>query len=282
MFAEIPMNAPKIFLSYASEDKDVVTRVHAELVKFGFQPWLDKIDLQPGENWRASISKAIRTSDYVMVFLSKASVSKRGFVQKEFRIALDVLRECPEADIFLIPVKIDDCDVPRKFSHLHCVHLHESGSLEGIVNAIRQHRSRTAAKSAPAALLADFVTMVSRGSHPSYDLDLRWNLVGWNPSFFGVIAKPMGLIHGCHVIDFIRRCENYRDVLCHSRAVFGSDERPWHDKEIVVIQTERFGRTVFNKTAYDIRNRGWHVELLPVDGVMMADLVRALVEIGDA
>ena len=55
------------------------------------------------------IPKAIRASDYILIFLSKTSVAKRGYVQKEFKLALEVLREIPEGTIYAIPVRLDEC-----------------------------------------------------------------------------------------------------------------------------------------------------------------------------
>ncbi len=275
------MNPSKIFLCHAREDKEVVTRVHAQLKDFGFQPWLDKVDLLPGEDWQFEIHKAIRATDFVMVFLSKNSVSKRGYVQKEFKLALDVLDECPEGDIYLIPVKIDECDVPRKFAHLHYVSLQESGSLEKIAKVIQRHSSKTEETAPPAVAPSEFGSIVTRGAFPNYDLDQHYHFKRWNPIFDEVIAKPMGLTLGQHAIDLVKMCDNYDDIIYHSRAVFQPDAMPAYDKETIVIPTENFGRIVFNKTAFQIGNNEWHVELLPVDGEKIAEVVHAMKEIAD-
>jgi hypothetical protein len=48
------------------------------------------------------IPKAIRASDYILIFLSKNSVSKRGYVQDEFKRVLEVMREIPDGTIYAI------------------------------------------------------------------------------------------------------------------------------------------------------------------------------------
>jgi hypothetical protein len=78
----------------------------------GFQPWLDEVDVMPGTNWQLATADAIRRSDVFLACLSKSSVAKRGYVQKEFRLALAVCGERPPGTIYLIPVRLDDCDVP--------------------------------------------------------------------------------------------------------------------------------------------------------------------------
>ncbi len=103
---------PQVFLAHASEDKDAVRQLHAQLTSCGFKPWLDEVDLIPGQNWQAEISRAIKNSDVFAACLSAKSVRKEGYVQKEFRIALDEYAKRPLGSIYFIPVKLDDCEIP--------------------------------------------------------------------------------------------------------------------------------------------------------------------------
>lgn len=146
------MNDIKIFLSHASEDKELVLKIYHSLKKEGFKPWLDKEDLLIGQEWNLVIPKEIRESDYVMVFLSKHSVSKRGYVQKEFKLVLDVLDTIPEGKVFVIPVKIDDCEIPDAFAKFHWINLSEEGALEKIIKSLKKHSSILSKK--PSALEA--------------------------------------------------------------------------------------------------------------------------------
>jgi hypothetical protein len=130
--------AVQIFLCHASEDKNTALDIYEHLRQEGFKPWLDKKDLLPGQFWREEIPKAIKASDFVLVFLSKVSVSKKGFVQKEFKLALEVLDEMPESRIFVIPVRIDNCEIPDKFSNLQWCNLFEKDGLEKMIEAIHE------------------------------------------------------------------------------------------------------------------------------------------------
>jgi hypothetical protein len=114
-FLEITLmgRAIKIFLAHASEDKSRVQLLHKQLISKSFQPWLDEIDLLPGQQWRLEIPKVIRESDIFLACLSKASVQKQGYIQREFRLALDTYAERPPGKTFLIPVKLDACEIPR-------------------------------------------------------------------------------------------------------------------------------------------------------------------------
>lgn len=118
------MEPPKVFISYAREDVEHARRVHEALKNAGANPWLDEVDLLPGQDWRNAITTAISESRYFIALISSKSVGKRGFVQKEFKQALDVLDEFPESDVFLIPARVDDAEPSyAKLKKLHRVDL---------------------------------------------------------------------------------------------------------------------------------------------------------------
>ena len=98
----------RIFISYAREDADVARRLYADLRDAGLSPWMDINDLIPGQAWKEAVEAAIRDSSYFLALISKHSISKRGFIQKELRIALDGYEEVSPADVFLIPVRLED------------------------------------------------------------------------------------------------------------------------------------------------------------------------------
>ncbi len=97
-------------------------KLHDDLTSAGFDVWIDEKSLLGGQDWRATIKKAIRDSRYFLAILSKISIPKRGFVQKELALALDILNEVPEPNIFLIPVRIEECEPPQEeLCNLHWV-----------------------------------------------------------------------------------------------------------------------------------------------------------------
>jgi hypothetical protein len=126
----------QIFLCHASEDRAAVLDIYNRLKALGYKPWLDKKDLLPGQRWQVEIPRAIRASDYILIFLSKTSVAKRGYVQKEFKLALEVLDEIPEGTIYAIPARLDDCPIPNQFSDLHWCNLFEADGFETLLRAL--------------------------------------------------------------------------------------------------------------------------------------------------
>ena len=104
----------KVFLCYASQDKPIVHELHQKFIAEGWiEPWLDAKKLLPGQDWQAEIKNAVETADNVLIFLSNTSINKDGFIQKELRLAKDIALEKTEGSIFLIPLRLDDCEVPE-------------------------------------------------------------------------------------------------------------------------------------------------------------------------
>ncbi len=102
----------KIFISYAREDRETAKRIFEDLESRGLSPWIDEENLLPGQKWREAILQKIKASDYVLILMSKRSTAKRGFVQVEQKRALKIAEEFTGTDIFIIPARLDDCEIP--------------------------------------------------------------------------------------------------------------------------------------------------------------------------
>lgn len=127
----------KVFLSYASQDESEVREVYDALkLQNWIDPWLDKAKILPGQDWRIVIERAVEEADVVIVCLSSRSVSKEGYVQREIKYAHDIALEKPEGTIFLIPLRLDDCDLPRGFRSLQRVDYFGSGKEKAYSNLL--------------------------------------------------------------------------------------------------------------------------------------------------
>src|SRR5215475_3379443 len=143
----------RIFLCHATEDKAQVREVYHRLqATDGFEPWLDEEDLLPGQDWDYEIKRALKASDFILIFLSRISVAKRGYVQREMKQALDALQELPEGTIHTIPVRLDDCEVPEDFRRYHWANLFEPTGFDRIVHAIRAQLTKRPGTTPPPSL----------------------------------------------------------------------------------------------------------------------------------
>ena len=132
----------RIFISYSSEDR-LSARVIAEKMReVGFAPWIDVVNLLPGEDWERAINVALREADFFIACLSKKSVAKRGYVQREFKRALTIWEEKLTSDIYLIPLRLDDCEVPSDLRRFQWVDWTDGCGLTSVVAAITEGMRR--------------------------------------------------------------------------------------------------------------------------------------------
>jgi TIR domain len=131
-----------VFLCHSHADKPQVRNLYAQLRQDGFAPWLDEEDLIAGEDWQQVIPTVVRASDAVVVCLSKSSVTREGYVQKEIKYALDAADEKPPGAIFLIPARLDDkVDVPEHLGRWHWVDLFQDRGYKKLILALNTRAS---------------------------------------------------------------------------------------------------------------------------------------------
>jgi TIR domain len=101
-----------IFLSYIRENAPEVLRLRSDLVAAGEEVWWDQ-DIIAGQDWRLDVTKAMRSAYAVLVCLSGQTAARITSGQyPELRDAIDAYRQYPPGSIFLIPVRLSDCEIP--------------------------------------------------------------------------------------------------------------------------------------------------------------------------
>jgi hypothetical protein len=118
----------RIFISYTREDTEKVRPIREFLAALGYDVWMDIYKLPPGSNFDLEIQKEIERCDYFIAILSHHSVDHRGYVQKEVKLALDEFYKIPEGKIYLVPVRLDECEVPHSLRSLTWVDMFQPGA----------------------------------------------------------------------------------------------------------------------------------------------------------
>lgn len=128
----------QVFLCYASENKSVVEDLHQRLKACNVDSWFSQENLVGGQLWELEIRREVKRSDVIVVCLSQQSVMKRGFVQKEIKLALDVYDEQPEGSIFLIPLRLDDCVIPESLQRFHAIDYFKDDGYSKLIGALKK------------------------------------------------------------------------------------------------------------------------------------------------
>jgi hypothetical protein len=101
-----------VFLSYASSDKRRVQSLYESLSRQGIDVWLDRHQLQPGDDWDREIQHALKSSKAFVVCFSRDWVrrGRNSYAKKEFAMALE---EASGRKRYFFPVVIQKCNFPR-------------------------------------------------------------------------------------------------------------------------------------------------------------------------
>jgi hypothetical protein len=136
-----PMPRLNVFLSYGSEDRRRVLRLYNRLRREKFlKPWFDTKDLIPGDDWEATIDDAIGHSDAVVILFSARTVRKKGFFQSEIGRVLKIADQQPEGTAFVLPAKIESCEVPNRLSRWQYVELFRPEGFRELLKGLRKRR----------------------------------------------------------------------------------------------------------------------------------------------
>src|SRR5215217_7926560 len=127
-----------VFLCHSSGDKPRVRDLYQRLRAAGIAPWLDEEDPLPGEHWEQEIPQAVERADVVLACLSRASVTKEGYVQKAIGYALDMAEEKAEGVIYLIPARFEEVEVPHRLQQWQRVDLFEERGFERLMVALEK------------------------------------------------------------------------------------------------------------------------------------------------
>ena len=98
---------PRVFISYAREDKDLAARVFSSLQNAHFEPWLDQESLQGGDDWDQKVEGELQATDFALVLYTPAFCRKTdSYVNKEVKLARR--RALNVRGSFLIPLRTAD------------------------------------------------------------------------------------------------------------------------------------------------------------------------------
>lgn len=113
-FQFVSTTRPKVFLAYVEEDLATVEKLCSALEREGFDPWLDRHKLLPGQNWPRAIERAISVTDFFIACFSPRSIVKQSMFHAELRYAMGCASRQPLDRVFFIPVRLEPCEVPAQ------------------------------------------------------------------------------------------------------------------------------------------------------------------------
>lgn len=168
-----------IFLAYAKEDRQLVRLLFKKLQQAGFRPWLDEESISLGHQWETEIEKAIRECKVFLACISKNSIAKDGYVQRELALALNEAEKKANLHQRLIPVVLDDSEIPNitvgsiNIAHFQGVNISSEAGLSRLISGLND---LIKVEEAPAEEIRDFQKL--RELLAEGDLEMVLNSLG--------------------------------------------------------------------------------------------------------
>jgi hypothetical protein len=74
----------------------------------------------------------------IIVCLSRGFEKQQGYRHEELKLALEKANFLPDDEIFIIPVRLEECDMPEALRRLHRVDLFKTGGYKKLLQALRE------------------------------------------------------------------------------------------------------------------------------------------------
>lgn len=148
--------APKVFLSYASENRDEVETLAAQLQSRGIDVWHDRQNLRAGDKWdRVLIDVIEKHVDYVVVVQTPEMVERvEGVFNSEIAAAARRHVKMSNQFRFLIPVAIGGCELLASLKEWHTVDVGIAAGVDALVLSIEEDWQRRTVRKASAQAVA--------------------------------------------------------------------------------------------------------------------------------
>jgi hypothetical protein len=102
-----------VFISYVTDDSELVDRLQADLEGNGIAVWRDRTSLGSGERWKDAIRHAIQSGTFFVCCFSEASKARnRSYMNEELTVAVEELRARPRRTLWFLPVVLPGGEVP--------------------------------------------------------------------------------------------------------------------------------------------------------------------------
>ncbi|RPI94591.1 MAG: TIR domain-containing protein [Chloroflexi bacterium] len=120
-------NHRRAFISYSRVNKEFAIKLARELRSAGYPVWFDQFDIPTGSRWDDEVEKALRECSIFMIILTPASIASEN-VKDEIGYAIDHGKR-------ILPVLLEDCDVPLRLRRFQWVDFTKKSFEEGFESA---------------------------------------------------------------------------------------------------------------------------------------------------
>ncbi|MGH9903374.1 MAG: toll/interleukin-1 receptor domain-containing protein, partial [Pyrinomonadaceae bacterium] len=159
-----------VYISYAMPDAEWCDGLGRRLGDEGVRVWFDKWELEPGDNLAAKLDEA-RTESRVIIPVLSRSYFRGNTSRVEAELFIKQHAD-PTSGLRLIPVLIDDFEIPPDYRNVIYIDFRDPEQFEGNVRRLLEQINKTEEESAPPVVKTEppkvwLSTMTTREAPPA-------------------------------------------------------------------------------------------------------------------
>ena len=126
----VPDHKLRTLLCHAFQDRARIEGIYQQLnAEQGIEPWLAEQNIADDNQLKEfSIRSSLRDTVIIFVFLSNNSVSKEGVLEPRINHILDILNDIRWEPTLVIPVRLEECPIPKRLKKWKCWDLYSETS----------------------------------------------------------------------------------------------------------------------------------------------------------
>lgn len=127
-----------VFISYSRVDQPFIVALDRFLTNLGVLSWLDKKSLLPGKKWEDEIEDQIHNTSIFLTCMSQAGLDKKGYFHVEQSKAAQAALRMPPEKLYIMPITLGECSIPRLFRQYNVTNLAEPGAISLLLQSLAE------------------------------------------------------------------------------------------------------------------------------------------------
>lgn len=128
----------RIFIMYSHADAEHAKRLVDSLREAGYNPWYDQDEIAPGQRIAETVANGIAQSAVALLLVSKNLDLQKEVINRELKAALSTMRSRDETFSPVIPIRLDETDVPESLLGVQWLSMNDDTFLERLDKGLKR------------------------------------------------------------------------------------------------------------------------------------------------
>jgi isopentenyl diphosphate isomerase/L-lactate dehydrogenase-like FMN-dependent dehydrogenase len=132
------MRQRRVFIMYNHADRAAAQELVQKLKASGYNPWFDADEIAPGQKIAETIVDGISQSAVAILLVSKNLNLEKSILGEELKVALATMTSKDESFSPVIPIKLDEAEVPQALAGIHWIDMRGKESFEKLEKGLKR------------------------------------------------------------------------------------------------------------------------------------------------